>query len=63
MIYFDNAATTGKKPISSVNAVVDAMKNYCANPGRSGHNLSVETAVKIYFVSQYRTPKNRRNKT
>ena len=48
MIYFDNAATTGKKPISSVNAVVDAMKNYCANPGRSGHNLSVETAVKIY---------------
>lgn len=48
MIYFDNAATTGRKPISSINAAVEAMKNYCANPGRSGHNLSVETAVKIY---------------
>ncbi len=52
MIYFDNAATTGKKPISSMNAVIDAMKNYCANPGRSGHNLSVETAVKIYEVRE-----------
>ena len=52
MIYFDNAATTGKKPISSISAVIDAMKNYCANPGRSGHNLSVETAVKIYEVRE-----------
>ena len=48
MIYLDNAATTGQKAVSVVNAVQDSLINYNANPGRSGHNLSVKTAEEIY---------------
>lgn len=48
MIYLDNAATTGQKPISVINAVKQSLINYNANPGRSGHNLSVTTAEQIY---------------
>lgn len=48
MIYFDNAATTGKKPLCVINAINYALKNLSANPGRSGHNLSQKAAFKIY---------------
>ena len=50
MIYFDNAATTGKKPKSVISAVNNALLNYSANPGRSGHDLSVKCADKVYEV-------------
>lgn len=50
MIYLDNAATTYPKPDSVVRAISGAMKLYGANPGRSGHTLSVKTAEKIYSV-------------
>ena len=50
MIYFDNAATSGKKPQSVINAVTYALKNLSANPGRSGHNLSVKVADEVYNV-------------
>lgn len=40
MIYFDNAATGGRKPDAVLNAVSSALK-VCANPGRSGHKLSL----------------------
>jgi len=40
MIYFDNAATGGKKPDTVLTAVSSALK-VCANPGRSGHKLSL----------------------
>lgn len=40
MIYFDNAATGGRKPDGVINAVASALK-VCANPGRSGHKLSL----------------------
>ncbi len=43
MIYFDNAATGGRKPDSVLNAVSSAIK-VCANPGRSGHKLSLACA-------------------
>lgn len=43
MIYFDNAATGGRKPASVINAVNSSLK-ICANPGRSGHKLSVACA-------------------
>ena len=43
MIYFDNAATGGKKPDNVLTAVSSAIK-ICANPGRSGHKLSVACA-------------------
>lgn len=48
MIYFDNAATTGKKPHTVINAVNYSLNNLCANPGRSGHNLSLKTADAVY---------------
>ena len=48
MIYLDNAATTGHKPIYVINSVYNAMKNYNANPGRSGHDLSVKAAEEVY---------------
>ncbi len=48
MIYFDNAATSGIKPVGVVNAVKYALENYSANPGRSGHTLSVKVAEKVY---------------
>ena len=46
MIYFDNAATGGFKPQAAVSAAVNVIKYLSANPGRSGHRLSV-TGAKI----------------
>lgn len=51
MIYFDNGATTFPKPKSVVNAVNFAMNN-CANPGRSGHRLSIKSSEIIYECRQ-----------
>lgn len=48
MIYFDNAATTFPKPGRVLKAVQNAFAAYGANPGRSGHELSIKTAMKIY---------------
>ena len=48
LIYLDNAATTGKKPLSVINAVTFALQNYSANPGRSGHNLSIKVAEEVF---------------
>ncbi len=48
MIYLDNAATTGIKPQSVINADIYALKHLSANPGRSGHDLSVKAAEEIY---------------
>ncbi|MEE0946251.1 MAG: aminotransferase class V-fold PLP-dependent enzyme [Acutalibacteraceae bacterium] len=52
MIYFDNAATSFPKPQSVINSVKNALENYSANPGRSGHSASVKTAEKIYGVRE-----------
>lgn len=48
MIYFDNAATSGKKPQTVVNAVNFALNNLSANPGRSGHDLALKAADTVY---------------
>ncbi|MGI6404285.1 MAG: aminotransferase class V-fold PLP-dependent enzyme [Oscillospiraceae bacterium] len=48
MIYFDNGATTFPKPRGVVEAVHQAMTRYGANPGRSGHDLSIQTSAKVY---------------
>ncbi len=52
MIYLDNAATSGIKPSSVMNAVNMALKKYAANPGRGGHTRSMETAYMIYSVRE-----------
>lgn len=48
MIYLDNAATTYPKPMMVTNAVDMAMRKYSANPGRSGHNMSMASAKEVY---------------
>ena len=52
MIYFDNAATTGKKPIGVIRAVDGALKKLSSNPGRSGHTASLKAADAVYSVRE-----------
>ncbi len=42
VIYLDNAATSWPKPKQMLEAMVNFTNNIGANPGRSGHRLSVE---------------------
>ncbi len=42
IIYMDNAATSWPKPEGVIKAMVDCAQNAGANPGRSGHRMSVE---------------------
>lgn len=48
IIYFDNAATSWPKPPEVSAAMQKFMRKIGANPGRSGHRLSVEAARVIY---------------
>lgn len=48
MIYLDNAATGGFKPISVMETAVNVIRYLSANPGRSGHRLSKTGAEFIY---------------
>lgn len=48
MLYFDNAATTYPKPAAVRKAAGDAFLFYGANPGRSGHELAMETAKAVF---------------
>lgn len=48
MIYLDNAATTFPKPQEVYDEVMRCMKEYGANPGRSGHRLALEAGRVIY---------------
>lgn len=48
MVYLDNAATTYPKPPSVISKNSYALVNYGANPGRSGHKLSMETGEAVY---------------
>jgi len=48
MIYFDNTATSWPKPPGVVEAMVHFMNEVGANPGRSGHRLSVEAGRTVY---------------
>lgn len=48
MIYLDNAATTYPKPQSVLAAADYAAKKWGANPGRSGHAMSIGAAEEVY---------------
>ena len=48
MIYFDNAATSWPKPPGVMPAMTHFMQSVGANPGRSGHRLSVEAGRIVY---------------
>lgn len=47
MIYFDNAATGGRKPDGVVRAVTACLTGICANPGRSGHAPAAAAAENV----------------
>ncbi len=48
MIYLDNAATSFPKPQRVIKALEECVKEYCGNPGRSAHALSIKSSEKIY---------------
>jgi selenocysteine lyase/cysteine desulfurase len=42
--YLDNAASTWPKPVEVIAAMEHVLREEAANPGRSGHRLSVQAA-------------------
>ncbi len=48
MIYLDNSATTFPKPQPVREAVQRALRDFGANPGRSGYEMSVRTTGAVY---------------
>ena len=48
VIYFDNAATSFPKPECVTQAVIQYMTQIGANPGRSGHKLSIEAGQIVF---------------
>lgn len=48
MIYLDNAATSWPKPERCTQEMVQCLRSYCGNPGRSSHRMSMEAARKLY---------------
>ncbi len=48
MIYLDNAATSWPKPDSVYTAMIKCIKEYGANPGRSGHRMAIKAGEKIF---------------
>ena len=53
MIYLDNAATSWPKPDEVINSIEDCLINYCANPGRSGHDMALKTEKEIFKCRSY----------
>ena len=47
-IYFDNAATSNPKPEAVIQEMTRALREYNANPGRSGHEAALKAAHCIY---------------
>lgn len=52
MVYFDNAATSFPKPKAVREAALLALERYGANPGRSGHALSMACATRVFEVRE-----------
>ncbi|MEW9121426.1 MAG: aminotransferase class V-fold PLP-dependent enzyme [Thermotaleaceae bacterium] len=48
MIYLDNAATTYPKPEAVYQAIDRCMREYNANPGRSGHKMALSSGRAVY---------------
>lgn len=48
LIYLDNAATSWPKPAGMLSEMIRFQESVGANPGRSGHRLSVEAARIVY---------------
>lgn len=50
MIYLDNGATSFPKPPGMVEKMAECMRDYCGNPGRSGHYMSIKTGEEVYLA-------------
>ena len=48
MIYLDNGATSFPKPKEMLQALNECLGEYCGNPGRSGHKMSMRTGEGVY---------------
>ena len=48
LIYLDNAATSYPKPCKVYEEIQKCLMYYCANPGRSGHQMSVYAGNAVY---------------
>lgn len=48
MIYLDNGATSFPKPKAMMECMYKCMAEYCGNPGRSGHYMSMKTGEEVY---------------
>nr|HPI23706.1 aminotransferase class V-fold PLP-dependent enzyme [Spirochaetota bacterium] len=47
-MYFDNAATSFPKPAAVIEAMTGFMARGGGNPGRSGHEKSVEAGMEVF---------------
>lgn len=52
MIYLDNAATSFPKPPEVYRSVYSTMTKICANPGRSGHKMSLAAGRVVYAARE-----------
>ena len=52
MIYLDNGATSFPKPRGMVAAMEECIMRYCGNPGRSGHEMSLQTGKAVFQARQ-----------
>ena len=52
MIYFDNSASSYIKPKEVINATIHGITSFSANPGRSGHKLSMLCGEKVFEVRE-----------
>lgn len=48
LIYLDNSATSFPKPREVREKMNECLRRYCANPGRSGHKMSMKISEEIY---------------
>ncbi len=48
IFYFDNAATSFPKPQEVAASIYEYIQKFAANPGRSSHKLSIESAKKVF---------------
>ena len=53
MIYLDNAATTRKKPFSTILAILKAILIYNANPSRGSHKASIKAGIKVISCREH----------
>lgn len=52
MVYLDNAATSFPKPLRVYDEIDRCMREYCANPGRGGHTMSIASGMAVSLARE-----------